>query len=288
MIKDPYLVLGISKSATQDEIKIAYRNLAKKLHPDLNPGNKVSEEKFKDVSIAYERIGTVEERAKFDRGETTEQKAEQQQEQARTYHETQQDGGRYSYDYFENLFRSAGGARGGARGEDHLYQMSVDFKDAVLGSEREITLPHGKRLLVKIPPGVETGSKLRFKHQGAPGIGKGSAGDAYVEITVKPLPGFNRVGFDIESENPISFIEALLGAEIKVPTLESSVMLKVPPGVTTGSRLRIRGKGILHGKERGDQIVSLKVVMPKKVDSELEKSVREWGDKYSYDPRVES
>jgi DnaJ-class molecular chaperone len=301
-LKDPYQVLGVSKTATQDEIKNAYRGLAKKFHPDLNPGNKTAEEKFKDISIAYERIGTSDERAKFDRGETQEQKeqqAQQQYEQARTdghaggrrgpfYHETQQGGGRYS-DFFEDLFREAGHQPpGDMPGEDHRYQMTVDFKDAVLGAEREVTLMNGKHLKVRIPPGLESGAKLRFKNQGGLGQGRAPAGDAYVEIAVKPLEGFKRVGNDIEIEAQISFIEAILGAEIKVPTLESPVMLKVPPGVSTGSRLRIRGKGVarhLDHKEPGDQIVVLKVVMPKKVDPGLAEAVRSWGDKYSYNPR---
>jgi len=334
MMKDPYQILGVSKTATQDEIKSAYRNLAKKLHPDLNPGNKAVEEKFKDISLAYERIGTAEARAKFDRGETPEQQQEQAQEQARRYaeaqarasqggrgpfyHDTQQDGGRYSYsfggdmggdDFFENLFKAAGqtgrtrGAHGsrdyynkGQRqegmtddfpGQDRLYQMSVDFKDAVLGTEREITLPNGKRLHVKIPAGVETGTKLRFKNQGDPGIGNGPPGDAYVEITVRPLQGFKRTGFDIETEVAVSFIEAILGAEIKVPTLEGHVMLKVPPGVSTGSRLRIKGKGVASIKEKGDQIVSIKIVMPKKNDPSLESAIKELSQKYSYNPREE-
>lgn len=312
---DPYVTLGVSKLATQDEIKAAYRNFAKKFHPDLNPGNKTAEAMFKDAASAYEQIGTPEERAKFDRGETPEQQQEQAQRSGSRnsraysggagpfYHETQQEGGRYSSsfgkgmggeDFFENLFRSAGQGRsnyqtGGMAedfaGEDHLYQMSVDFKDAILGAEREISLPTGKKLQLKIPPGVETGSKLRFKNQGAPGVGKGVAGDAYVELTIRPLPGFTRVGNNVETELSISFIEALLGAEIKVPTVDGTVMLKVPPGVTTHSRLRVVGKGVALKQARGDQIVVLKVVMPATRNPDLEKAVREWGDKYSYNPR---
>jgi len=295
-MKDPYQVLGVSKTATLDDIKTAYRNLAKKFHPDLNPGNKVAEEKFKDFASAYEKIGTAEARAQFDRGETP----EQQQEQARSYHDTQKEGGRYSQsfgggmggdDFFENLFRNSRRTRSNQEtnldfaGEDHRYQMSIDFRDSVLGAEQEISLPHGKRLQIKIPPGVESGTKLRFKSQGGPGIGKGPPGDAYVEITVRPLPGFKRVGRNVETELGISFIEAILGAEIKVPTIDGFVVMQVPPGVTTGSRLRIKGKGIADSKEPGDQMVLLKVMMPKKSKTDLEEAVRGWGGKYDYNPR---
>ncbi len=307
-MKDPYTVLGVSKTATQDEIKTAYRNLAKKLHPDLNPGNKSAEEKFKDIATAYERIGTAEARGKFDRGETEAQQQEQARRYANTqdgrgpfYHETQQGGGRYSSafgeefggdEFFENLFRAAGqgrasgrpGARG-MRGEDHLYQMEIEFRDAVRGAEREIALATGKKLQIKIPPGVETGARLRFKGQGGLGSGATAAGDATIEITVKPLAGFIRVGNDIETELPISFFEALLGAEVKVPTLDGLVMLKVPPGVSTGNRLRVRGKGVAMPSAVGDQIVVLKVMMPKKVEPEFEVAVREWSARYSYNPR---
>jgi DnaJ-class molecular chaperone len=284
MIKDPYSVLGVLKNATQDEIKNAYHGMAKKHHPDLNPGNKAAEARFKDASLAYERIGSAEERAKYDRGETLEQQREQSYEQASAprgrrgpfYHETQRAGGRYSYSFGEDF-----------EGEDDFYQMSVDFKDAALGAEREITLPNGKRLQIKIPPGVESGTKLRFKNQGGPGIGNGPTGDAYVEITVRPLAGFRRVGNTIETEVAVSFIEALLGAEIQVPTLDGQVMLKIPQGVNTGSRLRVRGKGVASAGGRGDQIVLIKVALPKKVDPELLKTVRGWGGKYAYNPREE-
>lgn len=311
-MKDPYQSLGLSKQATQDDIKNAYRALAKKYHPDLNPGNKEAEKKFKDIASAYEFIGTPEARAKFDRGETPEQMQEQQQqhyERARTrqsrsgpfYYNTQQEGGRYSQsfgedpgmgDIFENLFRQA---RGGSTrtqgsslaGEDQLYQMEIDFKDSILGADREITLPSGKKLQIKIPPGIDTGKRLRFRGQGGPGAGNGPAGDAYIEITVRPLPGFRRVGNNVESELPISFIEGILGAEVQVPTLDGSVMLKIPAGVSTGSRLRIRGKGVAAPKDPGDQIVVLKVTLPKQVNPELQDAVRAWAEKYSYNPRGE-
>jgi DnaJ-class molecular chaperone len=311
-MKDPYQTLGLSKQATQDDIRNAYRAMAKKYHPDLNPGNKEAEKKFKDVAAAYELLGTPETRAKFDRGETPEQMQEQQQryqEQARSsqragpfYYNTQQEGGRYSQsfgedlgmgDIFENLFRQS--RRGSSRaqggdlpGEDQLYQMEIDFKDSILGADREITLPTGKKLQIKIPPGIDTGKRLRFRGQGGPGAGSGPAGDAYIEVTVRPLAGFKRVGKNVESELPISFIEGLLGAEVQVPTVDGSVMLKIPPGVSTGSRLRIRGKGVASPKDPGDQIVVLKVALPKHLNPELLAAVRAWEGKYSYNPRVES
>lgn len=312
-MKDPYQVLGVGVTASQDEIKKAYRTLAKKFHPDLNPGSKAAEATFKDLASAYALIGDAEDRAKFDRGETAEQKAEQQQrayEQARAqqanrgpfYQQTQREGGRYSQhfdqnfgadDIFESLFRQSQGgrARGGATsfaGEDQLYQMEIDFRDSVLGVEREISLPTGKRLKVKIPAGVENGAKLRFKGQGGPGIGGGAPGNAIVEIKVRPLEGFRRVNQDIETELAVSFQEALLGAEVQVPTIEGAVMLQIPPGVSTGARLRVRGKGIVTGKTRGDQIVILKVVMPKLANPELQAAVRAWGNQFSYNPRSET
>lgn len=301
-MKNPYTILGVPKSASDEDIKKAYRALAKKFHPDLNPGNKASEATFKDISQAYEQIGSSEARAQFDRGEIDEQQQARAHERS-TYYQSQQAGGRYSQsfgqgfegaDIFEELLRR-GGQRTGARrptaanpdhpGEDHFYHLDVEFKDAALGAEREITLPTGKKLLIKIPAGISSGTKLRFKGQGGPGVGSGSPGDAYVEVSTKALPGFTRVGKNIETEVPISFQEAILGAEVKVPTLEGHVMLKIPAGTNTGSRLRIRGKGIGLANARGDQIVVTKIVLPTKVDTALQDAVRGLGSQFYYDPR---
>ena len=301
-MKSPYESLGVAKTASQEDIKKAYRNLAKLHHPDLNPGKKEAEEKFKEISEAYELIGTEEARKKYDQGE------EIQREEARareSYYRSQQEGGRYSQsfgqgldeDFFSQLFgasrgggtrRGFGGPSAPLPGEDHLYQMEVDFKDAALGAEREIILSNGKKLQVKIPAGIESGTKLRFKGQGGESPNNGPNGNAFVKITVKPLKGFERHGKNIETELPISFQEALLGAEIKVPTLEGQVLLNINPGVSTGTRLRVRGKGIGPEKSRGDLIVVLKTVMPAKVDPELQSLVKEWGDKFHYDPRGEA
>lgn len=290
---DPYAILGVSKDASQEEIKKKYRKLAKKYHPDLNPGNKEAEKKFKEVSHAFDLIGTSEARAKFDRGETDEQMQQKYEEfsQGRknrsTFYNTQQDGGRYSYsfaddlggeDFFENLFGKSRGRRQ-KKGEDLTYKMEIDFKEAALGGERKITLPNGKNLQLKIPAGIEEGKKLRFKGLGEDG------GDVYIEISIKPLLGFKRIGNDIEVELPVSFIEAIMGAEIKVPTLEGDIMLKIPSGVSTGSKLRIKGRGAGSGKNRGHEMVILKVMTPKHVDPGLKQAIEKLKSQFDYNPR---
>jgi DnaJ-class molecular chaperone len=304
---DPYEVLGISKTASLEEIKKSYRKLAKKYHPDLNPGNKEAEKKFKAASHAFDQIGTAEARAKFDRGETNEQQQRQYEDfmknqgQQQSFHRSQQNGGRYSYsfgedlggeDFFENLF--GGAHRGGHRsqgvnlpGEDLTYKMDVEFREAALGGEKTITLPTGKNFQVKIPAGIESGKKLRFKGLGQPGFNKGPPGDAYIEIHVKELAGFKRKGQDIEVEVPISFIEAITGGEIRIPTLDGEVMLNIPAGVSTGSKLRVKGKGAGQGDSRGNQIVVLKVVIPKEVNPALKAAIENLKTQFDYNPRMQ-
>jgi DnaJ-class molecular chaperone len=298
---DPYTILGVSKNSSVEEIKKSYRKLAKKYHPDLNPGNKEAEKKFKEISHAFDLIGTAENRAKFDRGETDEQQQKQYEEyvksqgrRGQTFHDSQKGGGRYSYsfgddvggdEFFENLF---GRSRGSSlQGADVNYKMQVEFREAALGGEKTITLQNGKTLQLKIPAGIETGKKLRFKGMGEDGSGKGQPGDAYIEIEVKPLPGYKRSGMDIEVEVPISFIEAITGAEIKVPTLDGEVLLKIPAGVSTGSKLRIKGKGIGVGEQRGNEIIVLKVVTPKEVNPALKSAIEKLKPEFDYNPRTQ-
>jgi DnaJ-class molecular chaperone len=170
-------------------------------------------------------------------------------------------------------------------GQDSLYKMDVDFADAILGAEREITLPTGKRLRVKIPAGVDAGSKLRFAGFGSAGIGKGPPGDAYVELNIRPSPIFKREGRDLEVELPISFSEAILGGEVRAPTIDGSVMLKVPAGVSSGARLRVAGKGVQSGDKRGDQYVVLKIMVPSSVDADLKQALESWTKREKFDPR---
>ena len=302
-MKDPYEILGLKKDADQEEIKKSYRKLAKKYHPDLNPGNKEAEKKFKEVSHAFDLIGTTEARSKFDRGETNEQQQKQYEEfmkrrKDQSFYESQHDGGRYSYsfgedlggeDFFENLFggRTRRGRGMDFPGDDVAYKMDVEFREAALGGEKVITLPEGKSLQVKIPPGIESGKKLRFKGLGRPGMGNGAPGDAYIEINVKPLEGFGREGLDIVSEVPVSFLEAITGGEIEVDTMEGKVMMKVPPGVSTGTKLRIKGKGAGPESSRGNHIVILKIVMPKNIDPALMEAARNLKQQFNYNPRTQ-
>lgn len=288
---NPYEILGVPQTASQDEIKKAYRKLAKSNHPDLNPGNKKAEEKFKAISHANDLIGTAEARAKFDRGETQEQQQEQQANQQRAWQRRQGAGSnRYSEsfsdnfaesDFFEEFFRAQKSRGAHQATRDTHYQMAVGFKEAILGAEKVINLPNGKNLQIKIPQGVTSGTKLRFKGQGSDG------GDAYIEISVEPLDGWKREGLDLETEVPISFIEGILGAEISVETMHGPVMLKIPPGATSGSKLRIKGKGVQSGKEIGNQIVRLKVMLPKHVTPELKAAVENMKGKYDYNARGE-
>jgi DnaJ-class molecular chaperone len=300
---DPYATLGVSKNASLEEIKLAYRKLAKKYHPDLNPGNKEIEAKFKDVAHAFDLIGTKEAKEKFDSGETDEQKQHMYEEYMRNqgkrrqgpfYHSTQDGSSRYSSAFGEgiddDIFSSFFGRGGRAQsmdfpGQDEKYQLEVDFKEAALGGEKIITLPNGRKLQVKIPPGIQEGQKLRFKGLGGAGIGKGAPGDAYIEISIKPSPHFIREGQNIISEVPISFFEAIQGAEIEVETIDGPVLLKVPPGVSSGTKLRIKQKGAGAGDKRGNHLVSLKIVMPKDPPPALRQEVAELATRFSYNPR---
>lgn len=290
---NPYSVLGVEAKATQDDIKSAYRKLAKKFHPDLNPGNKRAESRFKDINSAYDQIGTPEARAKFDKGEVEAEMAKQQRQQQYTreqrgpfYHQTQYGGqGRYANqfegiddDILSSIFSQMGRQRPESVPQDELYQMEIDFREAVLGGEREIALPTGKKFRVKIPPGVESGTKLRFAGKGEPSMLGGPASDVYVQLNVKPSSTFKRTGKDLEIELPVSFRDAILGAEVKVPTIDGTILMKIPANVSSGQKLRAKGKGVLDPatQTRGDQIVILHVKMPEKVDEEFKKAVEAW------------
>lgn len=293
-MNDPYKILGVAKTASLEDIKAAYKKLARKYHPDLNPGKKESEERFKEVAHAYDLIGTAAAKAKFDAGETDEQK----RSRGPTYRETQDSGGRYTTDYAagmdEDIFsaffaRNRSQPRGSGfnnPGEDEVYQLEVDFHEAAVGAEKYLTLPNGKKLQVQIPGGITSGKKLKFKGQGQPGIGTGLQGDLYIQIIVKPSEKFSLEGKDIVSEVSVSFFEAMNGGDVEVETIDGKVMLKLPAGVSTGTKVRVKGKGAGQKNERGHHLAVVKVVMPKDPPPEFKESMVLLEKKFHYNPRI--
>jgi len=285
---DPYQVLGVEKGVSQDDLQKAYRKLAKKLHPDLNPGDKAAEERFKEVAGAYDLLSDPDKRARFDRGEIDASGAERPPQGF--YRDFADRGERHAYssdagfadfadtdDILSQIFGREG--RGGVRmrGHDVHYRLALDFLDAVNGAKRQVTLPDGAALEVAIPPGTRDGQVLRLRGKGRPGVGGGPAGDALVEVEVVPHPVFTRNGNDILVDLPISLSEAVVGAKVKVPTPSGPVTMTVPKWANTGRVLRLKGKGVrgADGKH-GDQLVTLKVMLPDKPDPELEKFVAGW------------
>ncbi|MDF1747399.1 MAG: DnaJ C-terminal domain-containing protein [Alphaproteobacteria bacterium] len=294
-MKDPYEVLGVKRNASAEEIKQAYRKLAKEFHPDLNPNDPIVEQRFKEVSNAHSILGDKEKRAKFDRGEIGADGA------ARGgFGGGAGPGGRgaggfaggfggaAAEDIFADLFgRNRGRTRTmEMKGKDVSYSLRVSFMEAAKGMTRRINLYDGKSLDVRIPPGTEDGQTLRLKQQGMPGMGGGAAGDAFIEVQVDTHPFFERDGNDIFLDVPITLAEAVLGGKITVPTVHGNVSVTVPAGSNSGTSLRLRGKGIQPSSGvAGDQFAKLIVVLPDKPDKALVDFVKEWSKDYDYDVR---
>jgi DnaJ-class molecular chaperone len=294
---DPYTTLGVKKHATQAEIQKAYRRLAKKLHPDLNPGNKIAEDKFKEVSAAYDLLGDPEKRARFDRGEIDASGMERPRQQyyrdfadrngssAYTNNSGFSDFGDFagSEDILSEIFGRAAGRR--RRGQDIRYHLELSFLDAVNGGKQSIVLPDGTTLDVNIPPGTRDGQILRLRGKGRPAPGEGQAGDALIEISVLPHPYFTRKGDDIYLDLPISLKEAVLGAKVRVPTPGGAVAISVPKWSNTGRVLRLKGRGVPRADGgKGDEYVKLMLMLPEKPDPKLEAFVAGW-QPVEYSPR---
>jgi curved DNA-binding protein len=294
--QDLYQVLGVDSKASDRDIKAAYRRLARKYHPDVNPGDNQAEERFKSMSAAFEVLSDPEKRKMYDELGPDAEKLNFDPEKAREYRrwrqQADQTGGPFRYqeggasgvpfdlgDLFGDLF---GGGRGGAgkgpfgrgpmAGQDVQASLSIGFAEAIRGGERTLQLSApgsagARRINVRVPPGVRDGQKIRLAGQGAPGLQGGASGDLYITIAVTPHALWRRQGQDLEFTLPVTVPEALLGAEVSIPTLSGTVTLKVPAGAQTGLRLRIRGKGVPgRGKEpAGDLYAEVSIRLPEDV-----------------------
>jgi DnaJ-class molecular chaperone len=294
---DPYQLLGVSREAKPEDIRKAYRQLAKKNHPDLHPGDKSAEARFKDIATAYAILGDEAKRVLFDTGKIdaagTEIQPLPERPSYRQHAESQPsfkygqhwDVGDGDGDLFAGLFGHRGNAN--ARGSDVNYAMSVDFIEAVTGAKKRVTMADGRVLDLAIPPGLGDGQTLRLRGQGEPGRGSGSAGDVLVAIRVEPHRIFRREANDILSTVPVTLGEAMAGARVPVETVTGSVTLSIPRGSDSGTKLRLRGKGVPAKRGPGDHIVEIRVVLPKHPDDDLIRYVVEWEGNHPYDPRKE-
>jgi len=314
LARDPYQELGVSRGATADEIRKAFRKLAKEHHPDTNPGNKAAEERFKKVSAAFDIVGDVEKRKKFDRGEID----ADGRETASGFGGGPwgsgpgpggfggQPGGRgggFRTETFEGvdlgdiLGEMFGGARQGRaggvgggfggfsqRGADTRARLEIDLVDAIRGGKQRIAFSDGRTIDVTIPKGAQDGQTLRLKGQGAPG--RSGPGDAFIEIAIQPHPLFRREDGGLVMDLPISFYDAVLGGKVEAPTPDGPVNISVPKGANTGTRLRLKGKGLADAKgHRGDLFVRLEVVLPEGPDPALETFAQDQKAKRPYAPK---
>lgn len=290
-------MLGLSPTASDSDIRAAFRKLAKQYHPDRNPDDKKAEEKFKEISAAFDVIGDSDRRKKFDRGEID----EEGREKAHPFgqwssrpggarpggpggFDTGGPGAGASFEDLSDIFSDLFGARGGrpgagarsaARGRDVRYRLEVDFLEAAQGAKKRVTMPDGRTLDLTIPAGLEDGQSLRLKGQGEKG--PGGAGDVYVDVKVRASKRFERRGNDIHVELPISLKEAVLGGKITAPTIAGEVTVTVPKNSSSGTVLRLRGRGVAKGSGvSGDQYVRLKIVLPEGGDEALEEFIRNW------------
>jgi DnaJ-class molecular chaperone len=305
-MRDPYEVLGVSKSASEAEIKKAFRSLAKKHHPDTHAGDATAQKKFQEISGAYEIVGDKEKRAKFDSGEIDASGNPRGFDpRAQGGNPFGGGGGQRDYnfswgqngdtaqgfsaeDLFSDLLGGLGG-RGGRQqprqGQDFTVSTTVSFEEAARGGSRRVMLPNGEQIDVKIPPGLKDGQQIRLKGRGGAGRRGGPAGDVLMQVSVAPHPYYARDGRDLRMELPVTLQEAVLGGKVPVPTLTGTVSLSIPANSNTGQTLRLKGKGIpAHGPEAvGDLYVKLVVTLPEKADDALRDFAESW--KMSYDPR---
>jgi len=283
-MRDLYSILGVNAKASTEDIKKAYRSLARERHPDRDPDNPWAEEDFKQLAQAYDILSDPKTRAQYDRGDID---ATGSRRAAGRRHAS-------SSPPRGNTGHTASGtganrAKIKVNGADVEYDLKIAFMEAARGCVKHVSMTNGKRLKVNIPAGTADGALLRLKGQGMPGFGGGSAGDALVAIEVLPDPTFRREETDIHVDLPVTLSEAVLGAKVDAPTIDGPVSVSVPAGSNTGTILRLKGKGLRKGKgddaERGDQYVTLKVVLPRGANADLKAFVEKWAPDNPYSVR---
>jgi DnaJ-class molecular chaperone len=314
-MRDPYSVLGVAKSASADEVKKAFRKLAKKYHPDQNTGDPKAQEKFAEVSSAYEILGDDKKRAQFDRGEIDAEGKPRGFEGFGAGGPFRRGGGGAGGNPFEHFEFNAGGFGGGGRGgfdasdffdlfggrgrgrqqqgaqpqrgKDVAETVTISLSDAVHGTSVRVSLPTGKTLDVAVPAGIEDGKQIRLKGQGHAGQGHGAAGDAMITVKIARHPYFRVEGHDLRLDLPVTLYEAVLGGKVQIPTLSGKVEMSLPAGITGGKTMRLRGKGLPagEGKAAGDLLVTPRIIMPEQPSAELEDLMRHWQATRPYDPR---
>ncbi|MDX7951895.1 DnaJ C-terminal domain-containing protein [Lichenihabitans sp. Uapishka_5] len=313
-MRDPYSTLGVSKSASADEIKKAFRRLAKQFHPDQNKDVK-AKERFAEINQAYEILGEDAKRGQFDRGEIDGDGKPRAQgfegfggrrggaggfEFEAGGNPFGRGGGRGPQggvdpgDFFADLF--GGGGRGGrpgassapVRGEDVKADVTVTLSEAVAGAQARVTLPTGRTLEIKVPAGIEDGKQIRLKGQGQPSPTGGVPGDALVTVRIGKHKVFQVDGRDLRVDLPVTLYEAVLGAKVNVPTLDGAIELSLPPGARNGRTLRLRGKGLPAGggQAAGDLLITPRIVLPDEADETLDGLMRGWESEKPYNPRT--
>jgi molecular chaperone DnaJ/curved DNA-binding protein len=296
--KDYYTILGVQRGAADEELKKAYRTLARKYHPDLHPGNKDMEARFKDINEAYGVLSDPKKRADYDlTGRVPTGPGMRGQYPGEGGGGGVEDFGFGRMGGFEDIFSEVfgvgrgGGRRGVQRGADIEYRLKVDFMHAAKGTEIKIKVKRRagapETITVKIPPGIHDGSRVRVAGKGDLGQGGGPKGDLFITTDVQPHPYFKRVGNDIYLDVPVTIEEAVNGAEVEVPTIDDYTRIKVPPSTQGGQKLRIKGKGVygLKGVARGNQYVIIRVAVPKKVATKSRVLIEEFSKINHYEPR---
>jgi molecular chaperone DnaJ len=276
--KDFYKVLGVSKTASADEIKKKYRQLARDLHPDQNKGDSAKEERFKEVSEAYDILSDAKKRAEYDEARSLFERGGM----PRGGGNFQGDfgdlfGGGNPQDIFANLF---GGRRGPRKGQDLQTESSITFRESIYGTTLDLRLSvdgRPQQITARVPAGVQDGAKIRVKGKGAPG--EAGPGDLFIYLQVKPHPIFGRKGDNLTVNLPITFAEAALGADVKVPTLEGNeVTVRIAPGTPSGRTLRVKGRGVTRGHTIGDLLVTVEVQVPRRIEGKVEAAIKAFAE----------